>query len=74
MDGEVAENLICEGNPFLGITKENSQSAGGIIIMGSRGNSGGTKNILFSGTADRVLRFLKRPELCIPLDGTHSAK
>ncbi len=68
MSVEGVEELVCEGTPFLEINKKAVQSAADMIVMGSRGNSGDMKNIFFGGTAERVLRFMKRPVLCVPLE------
>jgi nucleotide-binding universal stress UspA family protein len=53
LGGHSTEELICEGTPF---------------IMGNRGNSGDMETIFFGSTAERVLRFMKRPVLCVPLE------
>ena len=37
-----------------------------MIIMGSKGNSDDMKSIFFGSTTERVLRFIKRPVLCVP--------
>ncbi len=63
-----AERLVCMGTPFLEINKKAVQYDVNMVVMGSRGNSGEMKNIFFGGTTERVLRFIKRPVLCVPLD------
>ena len=74
MNVEGVEELVCEGTPFLEINKKAVQSAADMIVMGSRGNSADMKNIFFGSTAERVLRFMKRPVLCVPSDQSHSVK
>jgi nucleotide-binding universal stress UspA family protein len=82
MDGEGIEELICEGTPFIEINKRaveidadmvvmgNRGNSGdmNMVVMGNRGNSGDMKTIFFGSTAERVLRFMKRPVLCVPLE------
>ncbi len=63
-----AERLVCLGTPFLEINKQAIQCDADMVVMGSRGNSGDIKNIFFGSTTERVLRFIKRPVLCVPLD------
>ena len=68
MDGEGIEELICEGTPFIEINKRAVESGADMVVMGNRGNSGDMKTIFFGSTAERVLRFMKRPVLCVPLE------
>jgi nucleotide-binding universal stress UspA family protein len=37
-----------------------------MVVMGCSGNSGDMENIFFGSTTERVLRFIKRPVLCVP--------
>lgn len=74
LDVEGTEELVCEGIPFLEINKKAVQSGADIIVMGSRGNAGDMKNIFFGSTAERVLRFMKRPVLCVPLEEDQGSK
>jgi len=67
MDGEGIEALICQGTPFIEINKRAVESGADMVVMGNRGNSGDMKTIFFGSTAERVLRFMKRPVLCVPL-------
>jgi len=69
-----AEKLICEGTPFLEINNQAIQCGADMIVMGTLGNSGDMKNIFFGSTTEWVLRFIKRPVLCVPLDENHSLK
>ena len=68
MDGEGIEELICEGTPFIEINKRAVESGADMVVMGNRGNSGDMETIFFGSTAERVLRFMKRPVLCVPLE------
>ncbi len=66
MDGQPVEELVCEGIPFLEINKKAVETNADLIIMGNRGNSGDMQTIFFGSTTERVLRFMKRPVLCVP--------
>ena len=68
MDGEGIEELICEGTPFIEINKRAVESGADMVVMGNRGNSGDMETIFFGSTTERVLRFMKRPVLCVPLE------
>jgi nucleotide-binding universal stress UspA family protein len=65
MEGEPIEELICEGIPFLEINKKAVETGADMVIMGNRGTSGDMQTIFFGSTAERVLRFMKRPVLCV---------
>jgi nucleotide-binding universal stress UspA family protein len=69
MDGQPVEKLVCEGIPFLEINKKAVETNADLIIMGNRGNSGDMQTIFFGSTAERVLRFMKRPVLCVSITG-----
>ena len=45
-----------------------------MIIMGSKGDSYDMKAIFFGSTTERVLRFIKRPVLCIPSECNYNLK
>ena len=62
------EELICEGTPFLEINKKAVETEADMVIMGNRGTSGDMQTIFFGSTAERVLRFMKRPVLCVPVE------
>ena len=64
--GEGVDKLICEGIPYLEINRQAALNDVEMIIMGSRGNSGDMNSIFFGSTTERVLRFIKRPVLCVP--------
>ena len=67
MDGEDVEKVICEGMPFIEINKKALENGVDMVVLGNRGNSGDMETIFFGSTAERVLRFMKRPVLCVPL-------
>ena len=67
MNGQPVEELISEGIPFLEINKKAVETNADLIIMGNRGNSGDMQTIFFGSTTERVLRFMKRPVLCVPI-------
>jgi len=67
MDGESVEELICEGTPFLEINKKAIETGADMVIMGNRGHSGDMQTIFFGSTTERVLRFISRPVLCVPM-------
>ena len=60
------DQLICEGIPYLEINRQAALNDVEMIVMGSRGNSGDMNSIFFGSTTERVLRFIKRPVLCVP--------
>ena len=66
MVGESVVELICEGVPYLEINRQATLNDVDMIVMGSRGNSGDMNAIFFGSTTERVLRFIKRPVLCVP--------
>ena len=66
MDGKDVNVVICEGTPCIEINKKAVEIDADMIVIGSRGNSGDMKSIFFGSTAERVLRFIKKPVLCVP--------
>jgi len=68
MDDEPIEKLICEGIPFLEINKKAVETGVDMVIMGNRGNSGDMQTIFFGSTTEKVLRFMSRPVLCVPIE------
>ena len=62
------ETEVCEGTPFLEINKKAIEKDVDIVIMGTRGTSGDIKRTFFGSTTERVLRFIKRPVLCVPIE------
>lgn len=73
MADEPVEELICEGIPFLEINKKAVEIDADMVIMGNRGNSGDMQTIFFGSTTERVLRFMSRPVLCIPIEEDRKA-
>jgi nucleotide-binding universal stress UspA family protein len=62
------ETEVCEGTPFIEINKKAIEKDVDIVIMGTQGTSGDFENIFFGSTTERVLRFIKRPVLCVPIE------
>lgn len=62
------EKIVCEGIPCIEINKKAVYLDAEMIIIGSKGTSGNMKKIFFGSTAERVLRFIKKPVLCVPLE------
>lgn len=73
MVGEGVDKLICEGIPYLEINRQAALNDVEMIVMGSRGNSGDMNSIFFGSTTERVLRFIKRPVLCVPQEEIHKS-
>ena len=68
MEENSIKKLICEGIPFLEINKKAVEFGVDMVIMGNRGNSGDMQTIFFGSTTERVLRFMSRPVLCVPIE------
>jgi len=66
--GIQAEAVVCEGVPYLEINRKAQEYGAELIIMGSGGRAGDTERIFFGTTAEKVLRFITYPVLCIPPD------
>jgi nucleotide-binding universal stress UspA family protein len=66
MDETNTQMIVCEGTPCMEINKRAVENDVEMIMMGSKGNSDDMKAIFFGSTTERVLRFIKRPVLCIP--------
>jgi nucleotide-binding universal stress UspA family protein len=66
MDEQNMEMIVCEGIPCIEINKKAVETDAEMIVMGSQGNSNDMKTIFFGSTTERVLRFIKRPVLCVP--------
>jgi len=62
------EMEVTEGTPFLEINRKASEKDFDIVIMGTHGTSGDMKTIFFGSTTERVLRFIKKPVLCVPIE------
>ena len=63
---ERVEMMVCEGVPFPEINKKAVENDADMIIIGSCGKTGDMSQIFFGSTAEKVLRFITRPVLCIP--------
>jgi nucleotide-binding universal stress UspA family protein len=64
---EVAfETMVVEGVPFLEIIRIASDLECPLIVLGSRGSTGGLEHVLFGSTAEKVLRGARHPVLCVP--------
>jgi len=61
-----AKPLIGEGEPFVEINKKAIEINAEMVIMGSCGKANDMNTIFFGSTAEKVLRFIKRPVLCVP--------
>ncbi len=66
--------VVCEGTPCIEINKKAVENDVDMIIMGSKGNSDDMKAIFFGSTTEKVLRFIKRPVLCIPPECHYNLK
>jgi len=58
--------MVVEGVPFMEILKIASDLDVDMIAIGTRGASTQVKDILFGGTAEKVLRAARCPVLCVP--------
>ncbi len=74
MDEINTKMIICEGIPCMEINTKAVEKDVEMIIMGSKGNSDDMKSIFFGSTTERVLRFIKRPVLCIPPESSYNLK
>ena len=71
LEGERIEKVVCEGAPCVEINKKAAEMDAEMIIIGSQGKSEDMKSIFFGSTAERVLRFITRPVLCVPPDANY---
>ncbi len=60
------EMMMVEGAPFVEILKIANDLAVDLVVIGNRGASTPMSDILFGGTAERVLRAAPCPVLCVP--------
>jgi len=60
------EMVGCEGTLFPEINKKALENNVDTIIIGSCGKTGDMSQIFLKSTADKILRFITRPVLCIP--------
>jgi nucleotide-binding universal stress UspA family protein len=66
MTGNHVQMIVSEGVPYIEINKKAVENNVDMIIIGSCGNTGDMSQIFFGSTAEKVLRFITRPVLCIP--------
>jgi nucleotide-binding universal stress UspA family protein len=71
LEGEDIEEIICEGIPYIEINKMALRYGADMIVMGCRGNCADMSGIFFGSTTEKVLRFIKRPVLCVPEEENH---
>jgi nucleotide-binding universal stress UspA family protein len=71
MDLNNLEMVVCEGTPCVEINKKAVEIDADMIVMGSQGHSGEMVTIFFGSTTERVLRFIRRPVLCVPPEENH---
>ncbi len=58
--------MVVIGIPFVEILKVAKDLDFSLIVMGIRGGSSPLEEILFGGTADKVLRGARIPVVCVP--------
>ena len=68
IEDKLCQYVVTAGEPCTEINRQAVDHNADIIVMGSRGMAGGMENIFFGSTTERVLRFIKRPILCVPPD------
>ena len=67
--GLAVHPLLCQGIPFHQINLQAEKYDVDVIVIGSCGMTGDPDAIFFGGTTERVVRFIRRPVLCIPPRG-----
>ncbi|OGP32527.1 MAG: hypothetical protein A2073_03380 [Deltaproteobacteria bacterium GWC2_42_11] len=65
--GVVVRELVEEGIPFIHILKKAKDLGVDLIVMGSFGTSSPMRRLFFGSTAEKVLRGVKVPVVCVPL-------
>jgi nucleotide-binding universal stress UspA family protein len=65
-DGIEVNEVVCEGVPYLEINRKAQELGAELVVLGSCGRAGDTGRIFFGTTAEKVLRFITYPVLCIP--------
>jgi len=63
---ERAESMVVVGEPFVEIIKIAHDLDCDLIVLGVRGDRAHLKELLFGGTAEKVVRGASRPVLCVP--------
>lgn len=67
LDGERVKRIVSEGIPFLEINRQAVENDADMIVVGTCGKAlGDMDTIFFGSTAEKVLRFVTRPVLCVP--------
>jgi len=66
--------MVCEGTPCIEINKKATEIDADMVVIGSQGRSGDMKSIFFGSTAERVLRFITKPVLCVPAKADYQTK
>ena len=74
MDEKNIPMIVSKGRPCIEINRKAVENDVEMIIMGSKGNSDDMRAIFFGSTTEKVLRFIKRPVLCIPPDSSYNLK
>jgi len=64
--GFQVDMVVSEGIPYLEIIRKAREFDVDVIILGSCGKAADTERIFFGSTAEKVLRFITHPVLCIP--------
>lgn len=60
------ETMIAEGLPFAQICKVATDLDCDLIVMGKYGSAPEVQDLLFGGTAEKVVRAARQPVLCVP--------
>jgi nucleotide-binding universal stress UspA family protein len=60
------ETMVVVGEPFVEIAKIARDLECDLIVIGIHGHAAGVAQLLFGGTAERVLRAAPCPVLCVP--------
>jgi nucleotide-binding universal stress UspA family protein len=60
------ETMLVEGVPFAQVCKIANDLDCDLIVMGKYGSAPEVKELLFGGTAEKVLRAARQPVLCVP--------
>jgi nucleotide-binding universal stress UspA family protein len=63
---ERVETMIVVGEPFVEIVKIAKDLDCDMVFIGTHGSETGIKQLLFGGTAEKVIRGANRPVVCVP--------
>ena len=61
------DTLVCEGEPFLEITRKAEEFAVDAIVMSKVGTRNRPESLLFGSTAEKVLRGAAKPVIVLPV-------